>query len=89
MNILQKSLTVAILAVFIFISGLTVDFVYAQNTAVIKATSQRPNDLLQSRYLRFGQLTSEDGLSNVQVRAITQDKYGFFVVWHSCWTEPV
>ncbi len=77
MNTLQKSLTIAFLAVSIFISGLTVDFVGAQNTAVIKATSRRPKDLLQSRYLRFGRLTSEDGLSNVQVRGITQDKYGF------------
>jgi len=34
MNTLPKSLAVAILAVFIFISGLTVDFAGAQNTPV-------------------------------------------------------
>jgi hypothetical protein len=33
MNILPKSLTIAFLAVSIFISGINVDFVGAQNTA--------------------------------------------------------
>ena len=33
MNTLPKSLTIAFLAVFIFISGLTVDFADAQDTA--------------------------------------------------------
>ena len=53
MNTLPKSLAVAILAVFIFISGLNVDFVGAQNTAVDPAASRRPADLLESRYLRL------------------------------------
>jgi len=40
MNILHKSLTIAFLAVFIFISGLNVDFVGAQNTALEPVTIQ-------------------------------------------------
>ena len=53
MNILHKSLTIAFLAASIFISGLTVDFVGAQNTATSPAALRRPEDLLQSRYLRI------------------------------------
>jgi hypothetical protein len=64
MNTLPKSLAVAILTVFIFISGLTVDFASAQNTAAGSAAFRRPADLLLSKYLRFGRLTAEDGLSN-------------------------
>jgi ligand-binding sensor domain-containing protein len=41
------------------------------------ATTQSPADLLQSRYLRFGRLTAKNGLSNLQVRGVTQDNYGF------------
>jgi hypothetical protein len=77
MNTLHKSLTIAILTVFIFISGLTVDFVGAQNTIASPAASRRPADLLQSRYLRFGRITAEDGLSNEQIRGVSQDNYGF------------
>jgi ligand-binding sensor domain-containing protein len=74
MNTLHKSLTIAFLAVSILISaGLNVDFVGAQNTAA----SRRPADLLQSRYLRFGRITAEDGLSNEQIRGVAQDNYGF------------
>ena len=40
MNILHKPLTIAFLAVFIFISGLNVDFVGAQNTALEPVTIQ-------------------------------------------------
>jgi hypothetical protein len=39
MNILHKSLTIAFLAASIFVSGLSVDFVGAQNTAVDPAAS--------------------------------------------------
>ena len=60
MNTLHKSLTIALLAVYIFISGGNVDFVGAQNTAVGPAESRRPADLLQSKYVRFGRLTSEE-----------------------------
>ena len=67
MNILHKSLTIAFLAVSIFISGLNVDFVSAQNKAAGTAASRRPENLLLSRHLRFGRLTSEDGLSNEQI----------------------
>ena len=56
-------LAVAILPVFIFISGFNVDLVGAQDTAAGPAASQRPADLLQSRYLRFDRLTADDGLS--------------------------
>ena len=77
MNTLPKSLTTAFLAVFIFISGLTVGFVGAQNTAAGPAASRRPADLLLSRHLKFGRLTSENGLSNDSVWGIAQDSRGF------------
>jgi hypothetical protein len=77
MKTLQKSLTIAFLAVSILISGLTVDFVGAKNTAAGTAASRPPADLLLSRYLRFDRLSSEDGLSNVQIRGIAQDNHGF------------
>jgi hypothetical protein len=77
MNTLPKSLTIAILAVSILISGLTVDFAGAQNTAAGATASRRPEDQLLSPYLRFGRLTAEDGLPNIQVRGVTQDKNDF------------
>jgi hypothetical protein len=77
MNTLYHFLTIAFLAVSLFISGLTVDIVSAQDTAEDAASARRPADLLQSRYLRFGRLTSDDGLSNDQIRGIAQDNYGF------------
>jgi len=77
MNTLHKYLTIAFLAVSIFVSGLCVDWVGAQNTAVDPAASRRPADLLLSPYLRFGRLTAEDGLSNVQVKSVVQDNRGF------------
>ena len=77
MNTLHKSLTIAFLAVSIFIGGLSIDSVYAQDTAAGRAASRRPDNPLLSRYLRFGRLTSEDGLSNDQVRGIVQDNHGF------------
>jgi hypothetical protein len=77
MNTLHKSLAIAFLAVSIFISGLTVDLVGAQNAAAGTAASRRPADLVLSQHLKFGRLTAEDGLSNVQVRGITKDKHGF------------
>ena len=73
----HKSLTFVFLAVSILISGLTVDFVGAQNTIASPAASRRPADLLQSRYLRFGRITAEDGLPNEQIRGVAQDNYGF------------
>jgi ligand-binding sensor domain-containing protein len=77
MNILHKSLTIAFLAVSIFISGLNVDFVSAQNKAAGTAASRNPADQLLSPYLRFDRLTSEDGLSNNQSMGVGQDNYGF------------
>ncbi|MBL0712715.1 MAG: response regulator, partial [Desulfosarcina sp.] len=77
MSTLHRFLTIAFLAASIFISGLTVDFVGVQNTAAGMAASRRPADLLQNRYLRFGRLTAEDGLSNDQLRAVVQDNRGF------------
>ena len=81
MNTLHNSLIIAFLAISIFISGLTVDLVSAQNTAEGAVSARRPADLLQSRYLRFGRLTSDDGLSNDQVRGVAQDRDGF--IWIS------
>ena len=77
MNTPHKSLAIAFLAVSIFISGLTVEFVGAQNTALGTAASRRPADLVLSRYLRFGRLTTEDGLSSDQAYHVAQDSYGF------------
>jgi PAS domain S-box-containing protein len=77
MNILPKSLTIAILAVSILISGLSVDFAGAQNTAASTTASRRPEDQLLSPYLRFGRFTAQDGLSSDQIRAVVQDKRGF------------
>jgi hypothetical protein len=76
MNALPKSLTIAFLAVSIFISGLTVDFACAQNTAAGTAASRNPADLLLSRYVRFSRFTAQDGLSSDQTRNVFQDKRG-------------
>jgi hypothetical protein len=73
----HKSLTITVLAVSIFISGLTVDFAGAQNTAAGTAVSRRPVDLTLSPYLKFKRLTAEDGLSNDSVWGIAQDSQGF------------
>ena len=77
MNTLHKSLTIAFLAVSIFISGLTVDFAGAQDTAAGTAASRRSGDPLLSRYLRFGRLTTEEGLSSDQAWHVAQDNHGF------------
>lgn len=77
MNTLRKFLTIAFLALSILISGLSVDFVGSQNTVAIPPASRRHADFLQSRFLRFGLIDSEDGLSNAQVRAVVQDNQGF------------
>lgn len=66
MSTLPKSLTIAFLAISIFISGLNIDFVGAQITSTNPATTQSLADPLKSRYIKFGRLTAEDGLSNVQ-----------------------
>ena len=78
MNTLLKSLIITFLAVSILISaGRTVDFVGAQNTVASTAASRRPEDQLLSPYLRFGRLTSEDGLSSNHAYHVAQDSYGF------------
>jgi len=77
MNNLHKSLIIGFLAVSIFISGLPVDLVSAQNKAAGTAATQRSEDLLLSQYLRFNRLTSEDGLSNDQAWGAVQDNHGF------------
>ena len=77
MNTRHKSLIITFLVVSIFISGLTVDFVGAQNKAVDSTASQRPADPVLSRYLRFGRFTAQDGLSSDQIRGVAQDNYGF------------
>jgi len=42
-------------------------------------SDQSPAEILLSKYLRFDRLTTEDGLSNDQVRGIVQDNHGF--IW--------
>jgi hypothetical protein len=76
MNTPRKSLTLTFLVVSIFISGLNVDFVGAQNTVVGTVASRNPADLLLSRYLRFSRFTAQDGLSSDQTRNVFQDKRG-------------
>ena len=77
MHNLHKSLIIGFLAVSIFISGLPVNLVSAQNKAAGTAATQRSEDLLLSQYLRFNRLTSEDGLSNDQTWGAVQDNHGF------------
>jgi hypothetical protein len=73
MNTVLKSLIITFLAVSILISaGLTVDYVGAQYTTVGPTASQRPADLLQSRYLRFGRLN----LSHNLVWSAVEDRAG-------------
>ena len=67
MNTRHKTLIIALLAISIFISGLNVDSVGAQNTAGDPAASLRPGDLLLSPYVRFSRLTAEDGILNDQL----------------------
>jgi hypothetical protein len=66
MNTLHTFLTIAFMAVSFLIPGFIVDLVGAQNTAVIKETSRHSADPLLSRYLKFGRITTEDGLSSDQ-----------------------
>jgi ligand-binding sensor domain-containing protein len=77
MNTLHKPLTIAFLAVSIFVSGLTVDIAGAQDTAAGPAASRPFADPLLSRYLRFDRLTTKDGLLSDQTRNVVQDKRGF------------
>ena len=61
MNTLNKTLTIAILVISTFISGINVDLVGPQNTAAGPAASRRL--IVSSPYLNFGRLTNEDGFS--------------------------
>ena len=60
-----------------FFLGSSVNLVAAQTEADDPASAGQPAEFLQSKYLRFAQLSSEDGLSNVQTRSVAQDKQGF------------
>ena len=77
LNTLHKPLTIAILAVSIFISGSNVDLISAQNTVVGPAIARRTVDLTLSQYLKFRRLTAADGLSSDQTWDLAQDKSGF------------
>ena len=61
MNTLNKTLTIAILVISTFISGINVDLVGPQNTAAGPAASRRL--IVSSPYLNYGRVTAEDGLS--------------------------
>jgi hypothetical protein len=67
MSTLHRSLTITFLAVSIFISGIIVDFVGAQDKIADPAASRRPVNPMLSLYLKFGRLTSKNGLSNDSV----------------------
>jgi len=77
MKILPKSLSICFLAASILILLLNVDFVGAQDRAAGTAASRRSGDPLLSRYLRFGRLTTEEGLSSDQAWHVAQDNHGF------------
>ena len=62
MNTLYKSLTIAILIISTFISGINVDLACTQNKAGGSAASQRLADMVSGPYLKFSRLTTEDGL---------------------------
>jgi ligand-binding sensor domain-containing protein len=78
-NTLPKSLTITFVAVSILIAGLTVDLVGAQNTAAVTTSDLPQAELPPSKYLCFGHLTTEDGLSNDTIWGIAQDSHGF--IW--------
>ena len=77
MKALHKLLSISSLAVLLLHAVFTVDFTGAQDTAAGTAETQRSADPLLSRYLRFGQLTTKDGLSNDTIWGIAQDNQGF------------
>lgn len=77
MKILHQFSTIALLAVSIFVLGTNVNFVGAQDAATGTAGARHLTDPLLSRYLRFGRLTSEDGLSSNQIYNVVQDNHGF------------
>jgi len=76
MNALNQSLPLAFLSLFVFILGINVDFVGAQNSAAGKAASRPLSDLTLSRYLKFDRLTAEDVLSGDHTRNVVQDQRG-------------
>jgi signal transduction histidine kinase/CheY-like chemotaxis protein/streptogramin lyase len=71
----SKYLTISFLTVSIFILALSLSG--AQNKGSATAAFRPFSDPLMSRYLRFGQVTSKDGLSSDQTRNVVQDKRGF------------
>ena len=79
MKTVQNPLTIVLLAISIIISGVSSDFVGAQDTEADPVVSRRPDAPLPGRYLRFGRLTTEEGLSNNQALGVAQDKDGF--IW--------
>jgi signal transduction histidine kinase/ligand-binding sensor domain-containing protein/CheY-like chemotaxis protein len=77
MNFLHKPLTITLLVVSILHAVFTLDCATAQNT-VAGPTQPLPTvDPTLSQYLKFWNLTTEDGLSNNQVFGIVQDQHGF------------
>jgi ligand-binding sensor domain-containing protein len=80
MNSVTKSYTIAFLAISFFILGLTITSVFAQDTATSTSKIQRAMDPILKRYIRFGRLITEDGLSGDQAYHIAQDRYGFMWV---------
>jgi len=87
MNTLHKFLTMGFLVSFFFIFLLRVDIYGVQNTSTSPATTQKHvgidaaslpvAEIPKSKYLRFGHLTTEDGLSNNTAWGMAQDNRGF------------
>ena len=89
MKTFRKVLAIAFLTVSILISGQNVDFAGAQDTSASEATIQKhakddapnlpPAEIRQSKYIRFGHLSTEDGLSNNTAYSLMQDSRGY--IW--------
>jgi signal transduction histidine kinase/streptogramin lyase/CheY-like chemotaxis protein len=87
MKTLHKFLSIAFLAVSVFITRADADPVGTQNPSASPATTQKHAkgasaklplvQIPRSKYLRFGHITTEDGLSSDTVWGIAQDHRGF------------
>jgi signal transduction histidine kinase/CheY-like chemotaxis protein/streptogramin lyase len=76
MNTLRKPIAIAFLAVSVFVLGFSNPYAGADDTSINQEVSRHPRSLTKSRYLRFGQLTTKNGLSSDQARNAVQDKRG-------------
>ena len=77
---MKTAVNISTLIIFLLFSGLAYPSVEGQGgakSAVDAVAASRPADVPFSRYLRFGQLSTKDGLSNDGIWGIAQDSQGF------------